>query len=175
MQEEQGAGRGALVDSAEEGGVRGVAVAVEQAAGVRVELPEEQEATRGGSEGGGAGEERGVQLQAVEVPEAVLRLLRERAGVRARLQLRGVLEQHEGQRGEAEHDEADPGAEPERVPREGGGDELGGGPEPAALQGVQLQEVELPEEVLRVLPDRGEVLRAVQVRGVQELHHHQPP
>jgi hypothetical protein len=110
-----------------------------------------------------------VQLHQEPMSEVVLRLLRQRR-VLLHVQLHELLQQP-GERGPpAEGDQDVSGEEPERLQaedRQGEGRD-GGQLGQEAHERVQLQEVRLSEELLRVLRGEDRVFEQLQMRGVPE-------
>ena len=112
-----------------------------------------------------------VQVPADAVPQALLRVLRQRRLLRPVVQLHRLL-QHRGRRGAPpRRDQGRPRAQPERVPAQGRRRRERAARRRAGHQAqprLQLPQVRLPQKVLRVLPGRRRVLRPLRLRRLQE-------
>ena len=136
-----------------------------------------------------------MQLPQVQVPEALLRVLRQQSLLRSSLRLRVLQQLAEVRLGQNHCQTAHPDEKPRRLQtvqvcqQERGAARVScircavllqqrgrqhcprrsvSGSEEASLQGMQLPKVPLPEEVLRVLPARRSLLRPLQLRPVPQ-------
>ncbi|CAM9764998.1 unnamed protein product, partial [Scytosiphon promiscuus] len=120
-----------------------------------------------------AGDQRvgGLQLQEVDVPQAVLPVLRGAAGLLRLVQVRELLQLRRARRGETRRREGAPVPQPPRLRRQvqdGGARGRGerrrrrdGHTRGGAQHRVRVQQVGVPEAVLRVLQRRHRLLGQV--------------